>query len=63
MTEEIGYAVVVWNQASHQAGLLDYSFTDDLDHAREIAATELSVTNQIGRRETYSVVKLVEVES
>lgn len=58
----IGYAVVVYNQASHQPDLVDGSFNDDPERAQEIAKAERERTASVGRGETYSVVELVEVE-
>lgn len=59
---EIGYAVVVWNQASHQPDLLDGSFTDDMERARQVAADELARTKSVGRGETYTVVTVIDAE-
>ena len=57
-----GYAVVVWNQASHCPDLLDGSFSDTFDEALEIAEAERAETKAVGRGETYTVVELVEAE-
>jgi hypothetical protein len=63
VTEPLGYAVVVFNQASHCPSLVDGSFADTKAEAEETAEYEREQTRTVGRGETYCVVELIEVEA
>ena len=62
MPDRIGYAVAVYNQASRQPDLVEGSFTDELDIARQTAADGTEADRAFGRRDWYVVVELVEVD-
>lgn len=58
----LGYVVVEWNQASHRPDVMPYSFSDDLECARDLVRDEQAKTAAVGRRERYTICEVVEMD-
>lgn len=59
------YVVVEFNQASHRPRIYTNDVHDGpegLRYARHLAASAQKATDDIGRRETYAIYELTEVE-
>jgi len=56
------YVVVEFNQASHRPSIADDTVFDAVSDAREIAAELQGGIDLIGRRETFRVYELTQVE-